>query len=166
MRVDQLMHGGDQRPIVTADTPMADAMVEMSRKSFGMTCVVEAGDRLMHAGDDCPVVSLNTPMRAVFAEMSRKRLGMTCVVDDNDFLFGVITDGDLRRHIEKDVDVRGLLAKDVMTNNPVTISRATLAVEALNIMESRHITSLVVVEELGMVAGVVQIHDLWRTEMF
>jgi len=123
-------------------------------------------ERLMHSGSECPIVSLDTPMRDVFAEMSRKRLGMTCVVDGNDLLFGVITDGDLRRHIEKDVDVRGLTAKDVMTNKPVSIPRTMLAVEALHIMESRHITSLVVVDELGEVAGVVQIHDLWRTEMF
>jgi arabinose-5-phosphate isomerase len=123
-------------------------------------------ERLMHAGPDCPIVRLTTSMRAVFAEMSGKRLGMSCVVDDNDTLRGVITDGDLRRHIEKDVDVRGLTAADVMTSNPVAISRTTLAVEALNIMESRHITSLVVVDDSRHVAGVVQIHDLWRTEMF
>jgi arabinose-5-phosphate isomerase len=123
-------------------------------------------DRLMHAGNDCPVVRLTTPMRAVFAEMSSKRLGMTCVVDGDDTLLGVITDGDLRRHVEKDVDLRGLTAADVMTKNPIAIPGATLAVEALNIMEARHITSLVVVDESRHVAGVVQIHDLWRTEMF
>ena len=123
-------------------------------------------ERLMHAGSDCPVVTLTTPMRDVFAEMSRKRLGMTCVVDGNDTLLGVITDGDLRRHIEKDVDVRALTAADVMTENPVAIPGATLAVEALNMMEARHITSLVVVDKSRRVAGVVQIHDLWRTEMF
>jgi arabinose-5-phosphate isomerase len=123
-------------------------------------------ERLMHVGSDCPIVHLTTPMKDVFAEMSRKRLGMTCVVDGNDLLLGVITDGDLRRHIEKGVDLRSLTAADVLTRNPVSVSRSTLAAEALNIMETRHITSLVVVEGESRVAGVVHLHDLWRTEMF
>jgi len=124
-------------------------------------------ERLMHAGPDCPIVRLATPMKTVFAEMSSKRLGMTCVLDGNDVLLGIITDGDLRRQIEKGVDVRSLTAAEVMTANPVSVSRRTLAAEALNIMEARHITSLVVVDgESRRVAGVVHLHDLWRTEMF
>ncbi len=124
-------------------------------------------ESLMHAGTDCPIVGAETPMKDVFAEMSRKRLGMTCVVDSQGVLLGVITDGDLRRHIEKGVDVRGLTAADVMTRNPVSIPRTTLAAEALNIMETRHITSLIVAEDASRrVAGVVHLHDLWRTEMF
>jgi arabinose-5-phosphate isomerase len=124
-------------------------------------------ERLMHAGPDCPRVDLTTSMKDVFAEMSRQRLGMTCVVDAHGVLMGVITDGDLRRHIEKGVDVRSLTAADVLTRNPVSVSPSTLAAEALNIMEARHITSLVVVDgESHRVAGVVHLHDLWRTEMF
>src|SRR5258706_3604127 len=124
-------------------------------------------ESLMHAGTDCPIVGAETPMKDVFAEMSRKRLGMTCVVDSQGVLLGAITDGDLRRHIEKGVDVRGLTAADVMTRNPVSIPRTTLAAEALNIMETRHITSLIVAEDASRrVAGVVHLHDLWRTEMF
>src|SRR5260221_2193145 len=124
-------------------------------------------ESLMHAGTDCPIVGAETPMKDVFAEMSRKRLGMTCVVDSQGVLLGVITDGDLRRHIEKGVDVRGLTAADAMTRHPVSIARTTLAAEALNIMETRHITSLIVAEDASRrVAGVVHLHDLWRTEMF
>jgi arabinose-5-phosphate isomerase len=123
-------------------------------------------ESVMHTGAECPVVRTTTPMPDVVAEMSRKTFGMTCVVDGSAALTGVITDGDLRRQIEKGVDVRGLTAGDVMTRGPIAVSRSTLAAEALNIMETRHITSLVVVErDSNHVAGIVHLHDLWRTEM-
>jgi arabinose-5-phosphate isomerase len=92
---------------------------------------------------------------------------MTCVVNERRALVGIITDGDLRRQIEKGVDVRGLTAADVMTRGPISVPGTTLAAEALNIMETRHITSLIVVDGAsGQVAGIVHLHDLWRTEMF
>jgi arabinose-5-phosphate isomerase len=106
-------------------------------------------------------------MRDVIYEMSSKQLGMTCVVDGEGALLGIITDGDLRRQMERISDVLALAAADVMTRGPVTVSRATLAVEALNIMEQRKITSIVVVDDGSHhVAGVVHVHDLWGTEMF
>jgi arabinose-5-phosphate isomerase len=123
-------------------------------------------ESLMHTGAECPVVRTATPMPEVIAEMSRKTFGMTCVVDPSGALVGVITDGDLRRQIEKGVDVRGLSAAEVMSRGPISVTRATLAAEALNIMETRHITSLIVVDGgSNHVAGVVHLHDLWRTEM-
>ena len=122
---------------------------------------------LMHAGRQCPAVLPDTRMRDVIYEMSSKQLGMTCVVDGEGALLGIITDGDLRRQMERISDVLALAAADVMTRGPVTVSRATLAVEALNIMEQRKITSIVVVEDGSHhVAGVVHVHDLWGTEMF
>jgi len=124
-------------------------------------------EALMHGGRLCPLVKPDTRMRDVIYEMSSKQLGMTCVVDGNDRLLGIITDGDLRRQMERTTEVLALTAGDVMTRGPVTVSRATLAVEALNIMEQRKITSIVVVEDASQqVAGVVHVHDLWRTEMF
>ena len=124
-------------------------------------------EALMHAGRQCPIVKSDTRMRDVIYEMSSKQLGMTCVVDAGAALLGIITDGDLRRQMERTSDVLTLAAGDVMTRGPVTVSRATLAVEALNIMEQRKITSIVVVEDGSQqVAGVVHVHDLWRTEMF
>jgi arabinose-5-phosphate isomerase len=124
-------------------------------------------DSVMHAGKHCPIVQAGTGMRDVIYEMSSKGLGMTCVVDGADALLGIITDGDLRRHMEKGGDIRALTAADVMTRGPVSISPATLAVEALNIMEGRKITSIVVVDsEPRRVVGVVHVHDLWRTELF
>jgi len=121
--------------------------------------------QLMHAGDKAPIVTTTTPMQEVVHEMSRKGLGMTCVVD-NGRLAGIITDGDLRRHMSASVNLLDRTAGDVMTRNPVTIDRATLAAEVLNILEQRTITSIVVVDRNQQVEGVVHLHDLWRTEMF
>ncbi len=123
-------------------------------------------ENLMHAGAQCPIVHAGTCMRDVIYEMTRKALGMTCVVDANGALLGIITDGDLRRHMDDTTDIRELKASDVMTRGPVVVGPGVLAVEALNIMEQRKITSLVVVDEPARrVSGVVHLHDLWRTEM-
>ena len=122
-------------------------------------------DQLMNAGDRVPVVNVSTRMPDVVREISSKKLGMTCVVDDTGGLAGIITDGDLRRHMTGPFDLRERTAGDVMTRNPVTIGRATLAAEALHILEQRKITSIVVVDEGRKVEGVVHLHDLWRTEM-
>ena len=122
-------------------------------------------DQLMHAGDQLPSVGEHTTMPDVIYEMSRKGLGMTCVVDPDGRLSGIITDGDLRRHMV-DHGVLEQPAHAVMTRTPVTVGRTMLAVEALNLMERRKITSLVVVSPGGQVEGVVHLHDLWRTEMF
>jgi arabinose-5-phosphate isomerase len=105
-------------------------------------------------------------MRDVIYEMSSKGLGMTCVVDPDERLLGIITDGDLRRQMERVSDILELRAGDAMTRGPVSIPPSTLAVEALNIMEQRKITSIVVIDPAtDRVSGVVHLHDLWRTEM-
>jgi arabinose-5-phosphate isomerase len=126
-------------------------------------------EALMHAGKDCPIVRADARMRDVIYVMSSKQLGMTCVVDgENQTLLGIITDGDLRRRMERGGDILELTAGDVMSRRPVAIARATLAAEALNIMEQRKITSIVVAEDGAptRVAGVLHLHDLWRMEMF
>jgi arabinose-5-phosphate isomerase len=126
-------------------------------------------ENLMHAGKLCPIVTADTRMRDVIYEMSSKGLGMACVVDrDEETLLGIITDGDLRRRMERGGEILGLRADDVMTRNPVAIPRSTLAAAALNIMEQRKITSLVVAEagEPKRIAGVLHIHDLWRMDLF
>jgi arabinose-5-phosphate isomerase len=124
-------------------------------------------ERLMHDGD-APIVGLETPLPEALDEMSAKKLGMTCVVDTEGRLAGIITDGDLRRHMTG-ASARTILdrtAGDVMTRNPVTVGRSTLAVEAIRILEQRKITSIVVVDEDRRVQGVVHLHDLWRTQLF
>jgi arabinose-5-phosphate isomerase len=164
----------------TAALAMGDAlaMTLLVRKGFGEEQFAsfhpggKIGRRLMrvehvmHAGESMPLVRATTKMPDVVHEMSSKRLGMTCVADDDGRLVGVITDGDLRRLMSRTSDVVGLTAEQVMTSGPITIPRGVLAVEALKVMETHKITSVVVVDERRTVEGVVQIHDLWRTQMF
>jgi arabinose-5-phosphate isomerase len=122
-------------------------------------------EQLMHGGDEAPTTGAGTPMHDVMHEMSHKKLGMTCVVDDARRLVGIVTDGDLRRLMMKGPEFLTKTAGDVMTRQPVTVRRDTLAAEALNVLEQRKITAIVVVDEGGAVQGVVHLHDLWRTEM-
>jgi arabinose-5-phosphate isomerase len=123
-------------------------------------------EELMHRGDAIPRVPESAQMPEVIYEMSRKTLGMTTVVDEEGNLRGVISDGDLRRLLEQAGDPLKLTADKVMNRNPKTISGGELAGAALSKMESMKITSLVVVDTDGKIAGVVHIHDLWRTELF
>ncbi len=119
----------------------------------------------MHRGEQVPLVTPGAAMPDVIYEMSRKGLGMACVIDDQQVLLGIITDGDLRRKMASGDNVLERSAADVMTPNPVAIGRATLAAEALNLLEQRKITSLVVVDDGRRVEGVIHLHDLWRTEL-
>jgi arabinose-5-phosphate isomerase len=123
-------------------------------------------EHLMHAGAALPRVSTTTPMTDVFHEMSAKKLGMTTVTEADGRLAGILTDGDLRRLMEKHRGaVLEMRAADGMTKNPQTIGPHVLASEALNLMEKRKITSVVVVDEAHGVLGVVHLHDLWTLEL-
>jgi arabinose-5-phosphate isomerase len=122
-------------------------------------------DAVMQTGAALPSVRSDAAMQNVVQEMSRKRLGMTCVVNRDGLLQGVVTDGDLRRHMTPGSDLLARRASEVMSADPVTIAGHTLAVEALRLMEQRKITSIVVTDESGRVEGVVHLHDLWRTQM-
>ena len=123
-------------------------------------------EQLMHGGDQAPIVRATTPMQDVIYEMSRKGLGMTCVVDGDGRLEGIITDGDLRRHMSHSANLLDRQAIDVMTRHPITIRPQTLAAEALHVLEQRKITAVVVVDAAGRVEGVVHLHDLWHTDLF
>jgi arabinose-5-phosphate isomerase len=120
--------------------------------------------QLMHTGDAVPRVERTTKMPDVIYEMSRKGLGITTVVE-NGKLRGVISDGDLRRLLERRKDILNLSAGDCMTPNPQTIGANEFAASALNVMEQRKITSLVVTGRDGTVEGIIHLHDLWGTEM-
>ena len=124
-------------------------------------------ENAMVAGDAAPRVKQSAPMPDVIHEMSSKRLGMTSVVDEGGRLIGVFTDGDLRRLMVKRPPnaVMAMTAAEAMTPNPLTIGRGLLAVEALHIMETHKITSVIVVDGDRVVEGVVHLHDLWRTQM-
>ena len=121
-------------------------------------------EALMHSGDSVPRVSQATKMPDVIYEMSRKKLGVTAVVDE-DKLLGVISDGDLRRLLEKrGKDALDLSAGECMTKNPRTIAAHEFAATALALMEELKITSLMVMDG-NRLRGVVHLHDLWGTEM-
>jgi arabinose-5-phosphate isomerase len=123
-------------------------------------------EHLMHAAGALPRVSLETKMPDVFHEMSAKKLGMTTVLHSDGKLAGIITDGDLRRLMEKQGGATlALTAGGAMTQNPQTIGPHVLASEALNAMEKKKITSIVVVDESQKVVGVVHLHDLWTLEL-
>jgi arabinose-5-phosphate isomerase len=120
---------------------------------------------LMHSGDALPNVALSTPISQVIYEMSRKGLGMTTVVDAGK-LTGVISDGDLRRLLERHgKEVFDLTAGQCMTREPKTIDPDSFAIAALDIMEQKKITSLPVVDSSGILLGVLHLHDLWGTQM-
>lgn len=122
---------------------------------------------VMHTGDAIPRVRADAAMKDVIYEMSRKGLGVTTVVDGEGALLGLLSDGDLRRLLERDgAKALELTAGAAMKSGPRTILAKEFAVRALAQMEERKITSLVVTDEQGRVEGVVHLHDLWGTEMF
>ena len=124
-------------------------------------------EHVMHTDEQMPTVGPDAPMPGVIYEMSRKGLGHTAVVAKGGRLLGIISDGDLRRVLEKEGNrALSLIAQDCMTPSPVTIHRKELATKALGLMETRKITSLLVVDAAGQLEGVVHIHDLWTTQMF
>lgn len=122
-------------------------------------------ESLMHSGDALPCVTPQTKMPDVIYEMSRKKLGVAAVVE-NQKLVGIISDGDLRRLLEKrGKDVLDLTAVEAMTKNPRTIAVGEFAATALALMEEKKITSLMVVGKAGKLEGIVHLHDLWSTEL-
>ncbi len=121
--------------------------------------------QIMHREEEVPRIDATEPLASVVAEMSRKGLGMTSVVDDTGALIGIITDGDLRRLLERGPDALEGIAGDFMTQNPTCVRAEALATEALRLMEEGKITSLMVIDQDGRPEGVVHLHDLWRTQM-
>ena len=164
----------------TAALAMGDALAVAVyvRKGFAENdfAVLHPGGRLgrrflrvadvMHKGGQIPLVGPDTPMQGAILVMTQKKLGCTAVVDGAGRLAGLITDGDLRRLLERDEKPLSRLAGEVMTKAPVTIAKTELASVALGIMEERKITSIPVVDDERRLEGLVQIHDLWRLQMF
>ena len=122
-------------------------------------------EQVMHRAEALPVVGPGTAIREAILEMTAKRLGMTTVADGGRRLLGIITDGDLRRLMQRVAEPLAVRAEDAMTRTPVTIAPSELAAAALRLMEERHITSLVVVDADRRVEGVIHLHDLWRTQL-
>ena len=159
----------------TAQLAMGDALAVclMEARGFGSEDFAKfhpggaLGKKLyLRVGDlsklnERPAVGLGDNLKAVILEMTKKRLGLTAVLNDNGALAGVITDGDLRRMLEKGVDVQQTSAADIMTAQPKTISPEALAVDALDRMRKNNITQLIVAEA-DRYEGVIHLHDLIR----
>jgi arabinose-5-phosphate isomerase len=118
----------------------------------------------MHRGNEIPLVKGNTLMKVALLEMTSKRLGVTGVVNEKDELIGVITDGDLRRALERYNNLLNKTAQEIMTRNPRNIVKDALAAQALQMMEEFTITSLFILEENGSQRplGIIHMHDLLR----
>jgi arabinose-5-phosphate isomerase len=116
----------------------------------------------MRTGDAIPKVAPDTTLAEGVMEMTRKGLGMTAVVDIGDRVLGVFTDGDLRRAWDRAADVHGTRMDEVMTRAAKRIRPGTLAVEAMLLMETHRITSLIVVDDDDVVVGALNVHDLMR----
>lgn len=130
--------------------------------SLGKKLLIRVQD-LMHTGDDLPVISPDTSMIKAVMEISSKKLGVTIVAGADRKILGIITDGDIRRGIEKwDKTFFDMKAGEVMTKNPRTISGDELAAKALAIMESKSITSLAVPDSEGRAKGIIHLHDILR----
>ncbi len=117
---------------------------------------------IMHAGREVPTVTVNTQIKQALLTMTEKGFGMTTVVDDKDELLGVFTDGDLRRAVDKGVDIGKSLIGDVFTPGGLTVQREMLAAEALKIMEDNAITALVIEDRQHHPVGVLHMHDILR----
>jgi arabinose-5-phosphate isomerase len=129
--------------------------------SLGRKLLLHVTD-VMHRGDSIPKVAPSSPLSMGLIEMSAKGLGMTVVVDGDDRLLGVFTDGDLRRALDRQVDVHTALMSEVMTRRAKTITPAALAAEAVHLMETHRITALPVVDADGRLVGALNVHDLFR----
>ncbi|MES3004451.1 MAG: KpsF/GutQ family sugar-phosphate isomerase [Pseudomonadota bacterium] len=132
--------------------------------SLGRKLLTHLSD-VMRTGDAVPRVGAQTSFTELMREMSAKGLGASAVVDAEERVVGIFTDGDLRRLVEKGIDLRGLAAKEVMHPGPQTIRRDALAVEAAELMEQHRITSVLVVDERGVLCGAVNSNDLMRAKV-
>ena len=120
---------------------------------------------VMRTGDEVPKVAAQASFSELMREMSVKGLGATAIADDNGTVLGIFTDGDLRRLVEKGIDLRTTTAQQVMHPNPSTIASDALAVEAAELMEKRCITSVLVLDAAGRLCGALNSNDLMRAKV-
>jgi len=129
--------------------------------SLGRRLLLRIED-VMRTGDQLPIVHPDTSLRDGLVEMSRKGLGMTAIVDEHRRVLGIFTDGDLRRTLDRDPDLRSKRMADVMTVRPKTVTADMLAAQAVHLMETAKITQLLVVDEANVLVGALNVHDLFR----
>ncbi len=129
--------------------------------SLGRRLLLKVDD-IMHAGEQLPVVASGTSLSEALLEMTRKGLGMTAITRDDGTLAGIFTDGDLRRMLDRDIDIRKATIDEVMVAQPITIEPGHLAAEALQIMETRKINGLMVCDQDRKPLGAFNMQDLLR----
>jgi len=129
--------------------------------TLGRRLLLHVSD-VMRRGSDLPVVRPETPLTEGLLEMSRKRLGLTAVVDADGRVVGIFTDGDLRRALDRNLDVRATAMADVMTRSPRAIGADELAAEAVLMMEKHAVNGLLVLDGSGRLVGALNVHDLLR----
>ena len=117
-------------------------------------------DEIMHQYQDIPIVESKASLKEALVEMTQKKLGMTTVINEKGELIGIFTDGDVRRAFDNFADIQKTQVQEVMSRNPKTISKLILAAEALNIMESYKITSLIITDSANHPIGIIHIHDI------
>jgi arabinose-5-phosphate isomerase len=149
----------ERRGFSSADFARSHPKGRLPRQALVHVCDV------MHTGDDLPAVPGGASAMQAVAEISRGRLGMTAVLDPARRVQGIFTDGDLRRALEKGIDLAAVSVDQLMTRNPRTLSPQALAAEAVSLMEAHKISQLLVVDERGMLLGALNMHDLFRAKV-
>ncbi len=132
--------------------------------SLGRRLLTKVSD-IMHSGDKLPVIAQNATLKEAVLEISKKGLGIVAVIDDNRQLLGVVTDGDLRRILDSEEDIRNLKVTQFMTKNPKVIAADALAVDAVDLVNNYKIGALIAVDSTNQVLGAFNVHDLFKAKL-
>jgi arabinose-5-phosphate isomerase len=158
---------GDALAVVLLDTKNFSAD-DFARShpggSLGQRLLTHVRD-VMRVGEDVPKTNINAPLKEALIEISKKRLGMTVIVNETNQVLGIFTDGDLRRLLEKTLDLESVQLKDVITKNPKTTSKNILVAQAVEMMERFRINHLVIATEDGQLEGALNLHDLLTSKI-
>ena len=158
---------GDALAVVLLDTKNFSAD-DFARShpggSLGQRLLTHVRD-VMRVGEDVPRTNINAPLKEALIEISKKRLGMTVIVNETNQVLGIFTDGDLRRLLEKTLDLESVQLKDVITRNPKTTSKNILVAQAVEMMERFRINHLVIATEDGQLEGALNLHDLLTSKI-
>ena len=158
---------GDALAVVLLDTKNFSAD-DFARShpggSLGQRLLTHVRD-VMRVGEEVPRTNINAPLKEALIEISKKRLGMTVIVNETNQVLGIFTDGDLRRLLEKTLDLESVQLKDVITRNPKTTSKNILVAQAVEMMERFRINHLVIATEDGQLEGALNLHDLLTSKI-
>jgi len=154
----------DARGFSAADFALHHPRGQLPRQALASQALLHVSN-VMRSGELVPKVTDRAPLREAILEMTRGKIGMTAVLDATNRVCGVITDGDLRRALERGIDINGTAAVEVMSRNPRTIRPEVLAAEAVHLMESHKVNQLLVVDTSGELVGALNMHDLFRAKV-